>query len=293
MKYMHGIIHAQYKGMTIEKELENLIFSYTDEKGGLLEICVNDENVLNLVVWINTYLHENKDLRSIDKIMKSATKHIDEEHQIIKETSSLKEIIAKCLIGYDNRTIEINRCKVDPYEVSKICQSYKIDSVACYMHNWFSAKDAESWKRNTPQSEERMVIFAQEGAGAKRLFRDISPLLGMVVSDERKKYGSYASRTYYINTERLHIRPLGVFVEGYLNRFLKKHHEADIKTDIWLRTANKEVDGNGILGFMELALKQGHKVTISCKPKEIAGEFYRGLETFHYENRPLFVKVKS
>lgn len=290
LKYMYDVIHAQCKGTPIEKALENLIFSYTDEKGGPLEICVNDENVLNLAVWVNRFLHEYKDLRGIDKIMKSATKHIDEEHQVIKETKSIKEIIAKCLIGYDNRTIEINGSDVDPYEAGKVCQSYNIDSVACYRHNWFSAKNTKLWVRNTPELDERMVIYAQEGAEAERLFRDVSHVLGKAVADERKRYGSYASRTYTINCQKgLHIRPSGVFIERYLNGFLKKHPKADI----WLRTENKEVDGNGILGFMRIALEKGHEVTISYRPKETADEFYKGLEAFHYEGKPLFVKTKN
>lgn len=288
LNYMQELIHKKYGGKPIDRTLQKFLSTCLNGKKVSLEIFVEDKHALDLVLGVNRFLDEHKHLAKLDKTMESIVEHLD-EHPEVTETESIKDILKICFVGYDNRTIEIEKDEINPYEASRICQKHNISSIANYKHHLFEAKDPESWKKYTPLFDERMVIYAKEGAEALALFKEISHYLGPIVA-ERKKYSQYASNTYKVNHWRgLHIRPSGAFVNEYVNEFAKKYPKADI----WLRTDKKEASGNGIMGFVRLAAEDRTEITISCKPKEIADEFYKGLESFYYEGRPLFVKTKN
>ncbi|MBI2047062.1 HPr family phosphocarrier protein [Candidatus Pacearchaeota archaeon] len=267
LKSAAEIVHKRYEGKPIDRALQKFLSTHMNGKKPSLELVVEDEHALECVVGFNRFFDEHKHLENLDKKMESMVEHLGEHPNVI-ETESIKDILKICLIGYDNRTIQIDNYEINPDEASEICQNYDISCVANYKHHLFGAKDAESWKRNIPFIDERMVIYAKEGAEALRLFKEISHYLGPIVA-ERKKYGSYASRTYIINCKK-----------GLHTRSSQRLAELSIKDggDVRLRTPSREIDGKRIIEVMALGLSKGKKVTISYRPKENADDFFSSLE---------------
>ncbi len=289
--YMGQLVHEDYKGKQIDLALQNILSSYSGGEKIPPEIFVEDEHALNLAMHANRFNYEHRHLLpNANKAIEPIVEHLHEHPEIVN-SKSIRYIMAMGFAGYDNRTIEITKDDVEPEEASRVCKARDISCIVNYRHYLFDASHSASWEKHTPVFDERMVVYAEKGQDGLGLFRDISEYLGRAVAEKGRKYGKYAHHTYTINSELgLHSRPSAAFIKEYVNVFLKSHPEKPI--DIWFRTANKEVDGRGILGLMRLAAEKGQKVTILCKPKEVADEFYHGLESFYYNKNPLFLKVK-
>ena len=283
--YAAKVVNDKYKGKPIDRAMQKFLSAHMDGKKFSLDTFVKDEHALERVVGFNRFWDEHKHLAGLDKKMESIVEHLGEHPKII-ETESIKDIIKICLIGYDNRTIEIDNYEITPDGAGELFQDYNVSCIANYKHHLFDAKDAESWKRNIPLFNERMVIYAKEGEEASALFKEIPKYLGDIVA-ERKKYSQYASRDYVFNNERRSFEKSSIAFE---NSFIKPFKKMHLGADPWFRTDSQEVNGQN---FMHLALIKGQKVTVSYRPKWTADKFFKELDAFHYDNAPLFLMAKD
>jgi len=279
MKTLMEILHLKNKHKIIHKGQEILIEDAI--KGHGIE---TEDHALNVAPQVNQKFYQNKDIHDLHKLDEKLVVSIEHlaEHEDMKATNSLTDLVKICLQPFENRTIEIKNENIDNKDITRILEDYRINKAVVHYKNWVFPPTQKMWEEHSPKEGERLVFYAFPRARGAKALEEIGKLLGNLVATKRKQYTKYASYEYKINDPGgLHMRPAERLVT-IANRY---------EGTVWLRTDSNEANGKSIMQALILKATADKELTVLYRPKEQSEQFYTELESIDFNKGKLFTRL--